>query len=544
MDCPGELTLSMLADGAAADPVVDTHLADCAKCRARLAALSTERAALSAALADDPYPVVVPPFQKPLSRGAMLAAAAVVLGLAALVSAAPALLAALLPEALTDFDPLDIRIIAKLTVRAVLFVANNGGDIMSAIVTTASAGAGIGLLGWALYAWRRRVSGPLLIVMLALAGTLEPAPVHALDVRRAVEEGNVIVPAGETIDDTLIAVGGTIEIDGDVTGDLIVAGRRVIVRGRIGGQVYAAGQDVTVESEIGAGILAAGESVEVSSPRIGGNLYGFGQRISLAQGANVTQNAIAFGERVLISGTVGKDVIGFGNEVEVDATVGRDVVTRANRTMLFRSARIAGDVRTAGDPSERLTVSPGAVVGGALIDDGPFTTEPASRYLTLGFYVAQLLRFAAAFVTGALLFALVPQLRELGFKGARATLISSGIGLVTIVAAPAIAAIVAVTVVGLPLAAAGFFVWLAGIYLAKVLVANYVGRYIMRSTGAEWHYTVALALGLVIVLAVVNIPFIGGILDFVATVAGFGLIAQYVWRAIRPARPTGAATAV
>lgn len=533
MSCPSELSLSTYADGDAADAAVETHLAGCADCQARLVALRAEGAVLRAALADEPAPLVVPAFRRPRSHAGTFAAAAAIIALAAFVSVAPTLLAALLPESVTTFDPFDVRLIATLTVRAVMFVANNGGDIMTVIVTTASAGAGVGLLIWSAFAWRRRVSGPLLIAALALTAVLEPVPAEALDLRR-VDEGDVFVAANETIDDTLVALGETVEIDGDVTGDLIAVGRRVIVRGRVGGQVYAAAQDVTVEGEVNAGVFAAGETVQVSSKRVGGNLYGFGQRVSLTQGATVARDVIAFGERVLVSGAVGSDLVGFANEVEVDATVGGDLTTRANRTTLFGSARIAGDVRTAGDRDDHLTVSPGAVVVGELINDDSIDPQPASRYLTIGFYVAQLLRFAAAFATGAVLLALVPSLRALGFTGPRDFLVAAGVGLVIILAAPAIAALVAVTVVGLPLAVIGFVVWLAGAYLAKVFVANFIGTQIMEATGQRWHYTVVLALGLLIVLVTVNVPFIGGVLDFVLTVAGLGLIVLHVWNRLRP----------
>src|SRR5436309_3403223 len=65
-----------------------------------------------------------------------------------------------------------------------------------------------------------------LIVLLLLA----PVAAHAADIRQG---SNVVVAAGETVDDDVIAAGQTVTIAGHVTGDVYTGAQTVLVSGTI-----------------------------------------------------------------------------------------------------------------------------------------------------------------------------------------------------------------------------------------------------------------------------------------------------------------------
>jgi hypothetical protein len=96
------------------------------------------------------------------------------------------------------------------------------------------------------------------------------------------------------------------------------------------------------------------------------------------------------------------------------------------------------------------------------------------------------------------------------------------------VALPIIAVLTMITVVGIPVALLGLMLYVVALFLAKIVVAYFIGRQLTGSS-RERHFALTLALGLVLVIAVINLPFIGGVLSFVLTVAGLGLIVKFGW---------------
>lgn len=529
--CPSELTLSMHADRELpADEAVaiELHLASCAQCRTRLAGLRSEASIVAAALAHDAEPVTPPAYRRPVSRVAMAATAAGGMLVAILVAVASDLVSGLLQGPVTWFNPFDAGTFADLGVDAAIFLAKHGGAIMAALAKTALMAVFTTLVGWLAFARRGRGRGPLLLTALLAIVVLQPLPSQALTIRH--DETAVFVPAGETIDDTLVAVGETVEITGDVTGDLIAVGRRVVISGHVGGQVFTAAKSVTITGEVDGSVLGvASDTVRIASNRIGRNVYAAGSTIELSDDARVASNAVVAGERVQIAGFVGRDLFGAGQDINVSGSIGGALNAYAEHIALLAPARVAGNVTAHVEHANDLTVSPSAVIGGE-IETAIMKSHERNEYLTLEFYAFQLVRFAAAFFAGAILLALVPSMRRISIDSASSALVAGGVGLVTLVAVPIIAVLVAVTVVGLPIGLFGLMLWVVGVYLAKVVVAYFVGARLLEAADNPRHYTLMLALGLALVIVLINVPFIGGVFSFALEILGLGLLVLFLKR--------------
>jgi cytoskeletal protein CcmA (bactofilin family) len=459
---------------------------------------------------------------------------------AALVSAAPALLDWSLPTPIAWLNPFDTPRLTDLTVSIVIFLAEHGDAIMTSIAETAAAAAIMGFVAWIAFVAGRSRQGPLLLACVLCAIVVLPVPSQALEIRRE-DNGNVLIAADETIADTLIAAGETVEVNGNIEGDLIAVGRRVVIRGRVGGVVLTVAQTVTIDGEVEGSVFGFGQTLNVSPARIGRNLFGVGESINAGQRMNIEENAVVFAQRASFAGPVGRDVLGFAEEIEVGSTVGGTLTAFADRVTLLAPARIAGDVNAHIPQEDHLTISPSAEVGGELTIDIRGGPERPNQYATGRFYLIQVLWFAAAFVTGVILLALLPSLRRASLRSVGNALVASGFGLVTLVAVPIIAVLVAVTIIGIPVAMLGLLLWLAGLYLAKVVLAHVIGARLVDMSGNPRHFAVALAIGLLLVMVAVNLPFIGGLLNFVLTICGLGLLVLFVWRTFRDEPPPGEA---
>ena len=538
MNCPSEISLMMHADDAleAHDAVaLQQHLATCERCRARVALLSEESKLIATALAADPVPVAVPAFVRPVTLGTLFIGTAATLFVATVLSGVQWLLGSSLPDVVRWFNPFDTGGIANLLVRAGIFVNERGDLIVASMAETALIAVILMLLAWAVVALRGRIRGPMVVAALLGAVALHPTRSEAIELRHS-EKGNVFVAADETVNDSLIAVGETVEVNGNVAGDLIAFGRRVVIRGKVDGVVITGGETVTLDGTVDGSVLAGAEKLAIASVHIGRNLFAGGESVTVSEDASIEQNVLAGGEKVSLAGKIGRDALGGAEDLEVASTIGGALTTFSSRLTILAPARITGDVNAHVEKDEDVVVSPGAEIGGELVKHVEKFSIEENRYATGSFYLSELLWLAAAFVTGLGLLALVPGLRRVAIRDAGDALRTSAVGLVALVATPIIALLVCLTVIGIPLGLIGFVLWCASIYLAKIVVAQLIGSHFVEAMAqSRKHFAVALLFGLLVLTLLTNLPFIGGFVGFIVTIAGVGLLVLFLREEVRPA---------
>jgi hypothetical protein len=123
----------------------------------------------------------------------------------------------------------------------------------------------------------------------------------------------------------------------------------------------------------------------------------------------------------------------------------------------------------------------------------------------------------------------VPALRRIPFDGIGDALRSSGYGLVALVATPIIAVLACVTVVGLPIGFIAFLLWLIALYVAKLIVAQVVGTRVIETLAERReHFAIVFAVGLFIVTLATNLPLVGGLIGFLVTLIGLGLLVLFL----------------
>jgi hypothetical protein len=520
----------MYADGALSARearMLEQHAATCAACRARIELLSDESAVLRAALhhAEDlaPIPRFVPP---PRARDFVVLVASVAL-IGAFSQAFWSTVAGAIPSELKWLSPLKSRELFESAFDIVTFVLYEGTAMWTATLNFIGAALVVAFVAWlALSAGRRRAFAGLAAALLAVVVAF-PSPGHAFEIRR--DDGGVTVAADETIDDTLLAMGQTVTIDGNVNGDLLAFGQEVTVRGNVAGNVVTGAQFVTIEGTVGGSVLGGAEGLSLENARVGRDFYGFGNEVEIDESTNVAGNAITAGNSVALDGRVGADLKGFGTTVNVSGTVERNFDAFARSVAIASTARVGGNVTGYVENAGDLGIADGAVVGGSVEEHVVEREQRRNRYETVGYYFRQIVRLAGAFVTGVLLLWLFPVLREISLPNATAVLRSGAIGLATAVTMPVAALIFCLTVVGIPLGILTFVIGAIGLYFSKAVVAQIIGRAVLRNRTVPTHYAVTLLVGLAIVIVAINLPWIGGLANAVLTLVGFGVIVSLVF---------------
>ena len=527
-NCPSQLTCSMYVDGALAAEAaaeVKRHVAECPSCAGLIAELTAESRLLRRVLASAQDTVAVPALPHAHSALGLLGFALGSLLAAWLATTVWQGVLGLVPRELDWINPLNLGGALDLLVRLILFLGQGG--IAMIVTATYTVGAAVALALFALLAFTalKTRGGTAALLSVALAILALPSGGHALEIRR--DASLVSVAAGETVDDTLVVFSESASIDGTVNGDLIVFTRSLTLTGTVTGNIVAFGQNVNVEGNVNGSVYGFGRSVDLAGGDVARNLFGFGSDVVVGTGSNVGANAAMFGNIVAVRGRVGKDVRSFSTELEISGEVVRNVDSYGRRVRVLDSGRIGGNLTShVGDASNVQTAS-GATIGGAT--DIQVTEEQQererSKYLSASFYIGQAIRLGAAFVAGLVLFWLFPALLTLTLHSGIQAVKHGAIGLITAIVVPIVSVIVCFTIIGIPLGIIGILLWILGLYFAKIVVALLIGRRLFAGqTGQLPHHAALLVAGLVLILIAVNIPYVGGLVNFLLTILGLGLL--------------------
>lgn len=296
--------------------------------------------------------------------------------------------------------------------------------------------------------------------------------------------GSVVVGPDERVDD-LTASGGSVVVYGTVDGDLDAYAGTVVVaeNATVTGNVNAYAGSVRVEGTVGGRVVAYAGSVVV------------------ARGATVRRSLGAVAGDVTVAGTVLGDV------------------TAGTATLrLAPTARVGGDVNYDGE----VTVADGAQVDGQVrrvrdLGLGPAPPSlPPGTFLVYGLLSnlllgAILLYTGEEFSTGVVEAAALEPVTSLGH------------GLAAALAAPLVALVLVLTVVGVPIA----LVWLLALPLLGWIAAVYgrfaLGAWLLSYAEVETPWA-GLVAGVVLVGLLARIPYVGLPLRALVLVVGLGAL--------------------
>lgn len=537
MSCLPEAVYSVYVDGELSPEEarrVEAHLIGCRDCRVLVLGLRDEAALLADALherdlAPKPAPAAAP--ERGLAVGLPVSVGLVTAALAI----GGYLIETRLPYGLDLLNPLHLKGAYEMAFDLVFLLRDRAPGLIELALSLGAVAGVSALLSVGVGALYRRLAGGAAIA-LAAALLLAAPDARAFELRHG-RDADIEVARDETLRETLVAAGESVQVDGTIEGDLIAAARHVSIRGKVDGNVYVFTRDLDVSGTVTGTIHAIAERPTLTG-EVGGSVYTAGEVLALTASGDVKGDVTHFGESLVLDGEVGRDTTFFGDRAEIRSKVGRNLVVHADRLSLRDGAEIEGDVRAALPEGEKIDVAAGAVVKGS-IDASPrqpMGEHYLAHYTHARFYLWLLAGLAAAFVFGLVLRALAPWLFDAEVRSARAFFRSLGVGVLVVVATPVAILVAAVTVIGIPVALLGLFVYVTLLYSADILVGALVGRALVGSgetgTGA---FARELLLGLALVVVVTHLPFLGPAAGVVALLFGTGLLFERVRLRVSPA---------
>lgn len=310
-----------------------------------------------------------------------------------------------------------------------------------------------------------------------------------------------------------------------VKGDLVATGGDLRIAAPVAGDVIAAGGAVSLEAPAGQDLYAAGCRMNLAGD-IARNARVVGCNASLGPQARIGGNASFAAGRVEVLGSIGGYLQAASGKVLIDGAVAGDVDVAAGALELGPRARIGGKLRYRG--GEPLKQDPAAQVQGGIerLEMPPRhkERERGAGRVALGVWTLGLMVLAAVLV------AALPGVSARVLESARTrpgwSLLAGFVALATI---PVAVVVLLATVIGIPLALLALIDYVALLLVGYVAGGAALGDAALRRWLAAraahrgWRALFA-ALGVLAIGILALIPWLGGLIAFLALLAGMGAL--------------------
>lgn len=262
-----------------------------------------------------------------------------------------------------------------------------------------------------------------------------------------------------------------------------MAGNAVSVAGKIAKDAFIAGNvvDISEQAELGRDLYTAGSNVTIAT-NIPGNVYVYANTVVI-KNATIGGNLTVLAKRVIFENTTIAGDFSHDYETEIAGNY-----TATNTIKFTRSDAVA------------MQYSPSTVITNHILS--------LARYLVVAILVV---------VFGRKMFEKLDHDTE-SYKAIDIATTTFK-GLLSIIAVPAVIAILALTVVGIPAALLIVLFYVVLVCLSSILVANFVGKRIFKKQQTLFCVT----LGLVIFTVIELVPYVGTLVSLVITLFGLGL---------------------
>ncbi len=340
-------------------------------------------------------------------------------------------------------------------------------------------------MGPSLRSHGRRIATVLLVIALLLPLATGIGAAQSFEGA----SGTIVVEEGETVDD-IQGVAGSIVVRGTVTGDLSgTAGTiRIAETGQVDGSLSGAAGTVIVDGTVGGDVQVGAGSFDLSDTgRIGGSLD-----------------------------------VGSGS-INLDGAVGGDVRAAGETVVLGPNADVGGEFRY---DAETFTESPDASVAGGVVEDTSLRGETGFAFGTdlAPSWFGSVYGLLANLVLGGLLLLAFPRFSgDVSDRVGDDPLVSGGTGLLALIGVPVLIALVAITVVGIPLSLVGIAGYVVALWVGSVYGKYAIGAWVLGRAGSRNRWA-ALLLGLVGIALLGLIPVLGGLIELVALLVGLGAL--------------------
>jgi cytoskeletal protein CcmA (bactofilin family) len=346
----------------------------------------------------------------------------------------------------------------------------------------------------------------------------------------AQESGKMLVKRGDISEDIYLA-GAQVNVNATVKGDVIVAGGRILVEGSVSDDLIAAGGNITVNADINDDARLAGGQILISS-KIGDNLVAAGGNLTLGSASSVGNKAWLSGANVEINGRIGNELTIRAGRVVIAGEVLGDVLLYANTIEVLPGAIISGDFSYRSQSV--ANIHDGASIKGKIeqLPVADWRDSKKDGWQPVGLLLFIIIPISILF-TVIILYLLMPMAFDSMASMIKIRFLQTmAVGLITFLAVPVVTFLLAITIIGLPLALLSLLIYLlllvfgyfSGIFYISDQVLNHLFK--NKEKTKKWRVlSILIAVFLIFILTFV--PLLGGLVLYLLFLLGLGSVVFY-----------------
>ncbi len=316
-------------------------------------------------------------------------------------------------------------------------------------------------------------------------------------------QAGTLVNVGQATNGSLYVAGKAVNVSSDVDGDVFCAGQNVVISGIVRGDVICAGQSITISGTVEGNIRLIGQSVAIDGT-IGRNASIIAQQATINQ--PIAGDLSFAGGDLVLNRSVGRDVALAANSATINSLVARDITGRVNTLLLGSQANVAGTISYTSNTN--ATVAGGAQLHAIHRSPLP-VADKRSGWMMWSMGLGGVLYFLlAGLFTSLIIVLIVPgTLRRISDQAVKHLGWAWLVGFIASIVAPVTAVLLAITIVGAPLALMFISGWLVVSFFSFSASAYYAGRLLLPKSGNAIATMLVgtLAMSLLMVIPVVNV---------------------------------------
>lgn len=317
----------------------------------------------------------------------------------------------------------------------------------------------------------------------------------------------------EKISGNLFKIADTVEINQEVEGDVMVLAGTLKINAKVGGDVLAIAENMEINADIGGDLRVAAKNLDINA--------------KVAKNTNVLAASASVGK----AAELGKDIYISSREFKTNGAIGGNL--KGNFTNAEIGGNINGNVDITLEEYGKLVIYPGSSIGNlryrakepaqipaaAIIKGGVEYNELPSKAEKINYFGKIISLFSMIALGMAILF-----LDKKNTISTAKEIISHPnksffYGLLYFIGIPAASFILIFTIIGMPLALILLAVFGILLYLSQVCAGIALGTAL---AGKKFDQFWSMILGLIILIILTSLPWIGGAFRLLAIFIGMG----------------------
>lgn len=334
------------------------------------------------------------------------------------------------------------------------------------------------------------------------------------------KDSNVVVKEDEVVKGDFFTAGDFVKNMGTVKGDVFAAAVTEFEnKGKVSGDIIVGAGNTKIDGSVD-GDIRIGSGNLIITGEIGKNVTSLSKVLRLESKGAVDGSISALSEDVSIDGIVGGDFRGFADRVIINGEIKGNVNLETEKLTFGPNAKIDGNLTYTS--SEKVDIPKGVVIGETTYKLKKKDLEDENKEKGIGTFeiVGKAIKILSYLIVSFLLTLIFSS-----FMKKTSTTITEkpwptlGVGIVALITIPIASLLLLITVIGIPIGLISFVIYGLLLYLSKIPAGLWIGEKILKSEEKPY---LPMILGMLLLLLVGFIPYLGRIISFIAILLGIG----------------------